>query len=96
MKGPFLNQLISYRRIVLIKAMDPIFLPFETGYAVCRNYRTWILMSSYGFSFGIELTADNVLAGEDSSSMTQVSTCAWYEINAQFPPRSGRITANPR
>lgn len=27
-----------------------------------RNYRTWILMASYGFSFGIELTADNVLS----------------------------------
>lgn len=31
-------------------------------FVAMRNYRTWILMSSYGFSFGIELTADNVLA----------------------------------
>lgn len=29
---------------------------------ICSNYRTWICMAFYGFSFGVELTVDNNLA----------------------------------
>ncbi|KAL4420578.1 hypothetical protein ABPG75_010234 [Micractinium tetrahymenae] len=31
-------------------------------WAACKNYRTWILCICYGFSFGIELTMNNVLS----------------------------------
>ncbi|KAL4436328.1 hypothetical protein ABPG77_009890 [Micractinium sp. CCAP 211/92] len=31
-------------------------------WAACRNYRTWILCICYGFSFGMELTMNNVLS----------------------------------
>ena len=36
---------------------------WKTLWVASINYRTWILMASYGFSFGIELTLDNVLSG---------------------------------
>jgi len=45
-------------------------------WCAAKNYRTWILMSSYGFSFGIELTADNVLAAYFGDHFNLVPTRA--------------------
>jgi NNP family nitrate/nitrite transporter-like MFS transporter len=36
---------------------------WKTQYLACINYRTWCMMATYGFCFGVELTMNNIVAG---------------------------------